>query len=98
MNPPLHSPEDKRLEVVSLPGPGSGCVTCSTSSALAESCTLKSKPPENTNLTDEITCSLVPHIWQIFITQSFNSHIYNNSEFMQQLYSSHVILFAKQTN
>jgi hypothetical protein len=64
----MHSPEDKRLEVVSLPGTGSGCVTCSTSSALAESCTLKSKPPENANMTDGPTCSLVPRISQIFMT------------------------------
>jgi hypothetical protein len=69
INIPPHSPDDKRFEVVSLPGPVSGCVTCSTSSALAESCTLKSKPPENANYTDGIICSLVPHICQFIFSE-----------------------------
>jgi hypothetical protein len=69
MNIMLHLPDDKRLEVVSLPGPRSGCVTCSTSSALAESCTLKSRPPENGSPIHRISCYLVLHMWQFIFLE-----------------------------
>lgn len=41
----FNKPEDNKLTVVSF-GTASGCVTCSTSSAAAESCTLSKRPPK----------------------------------------------------